>query len=304
MGLGQSGCHCAAQAAHYVVVLRCHHAAADARPVGQGRLVQRFPAEAVQHRSGNAPLFQHFGGFHGLGHHDARSGDAHVLALPQHRDLAQLKGGALLVDAHRIFPQHADVVDAVSVLQHADHLFQLHGIAGLDQGDLGDAHQAAHIFKGHVGAAVVGCGNTGVRAHDAHVLLAIGAGNKDLIHHPAGGKGGEGVGEGHHAGGGKAGGHAHHVGFLDAAVHRPVREFFEEGAHARRADQVGIQHADAAVLPGHLAQGLAVDGPHLPLFVLQSLFHLIAHLTPPPTLCGLLPALSPLRSPKGRSARA
>ena len=125
-------------------------------------------------------------------------------------------------------------------------------------------------------AAVICGDDAGIGADYPHIELCVGRRDKDLVKAAACCEGAEGMCKGHHSGGRQTCGNTYHVSLLDATVNSPVGIGLEEGLHARRAYQVGIEDADAGILFGKLHKGLAIDLAHLDLFFFKNRFYFIS----------------------------
>ena len=128
-----------------------------------------------------------------------------------------------------------------------------------------------------MGAAVESRGDAGVRTDDLDVLLCVSAGHKDLIAGPPCCERPESMGEGNKAPGRKTRGRADHIGFLDAAVERPLGIRGAERLGARRVHQVRVQDHDLFVFCRHSQKGVTEFLPEFLAADLVMVRHFYAH---------------------------
>ena len=136
--------------------------------------IDGLPGKHIHHTGGNALQSQRRGGFQCFGDHDAAGNDGHIRAVAQDIALADLKGAAGLVDPNGIFPGHAGIVNTVGICQLAGKVCQGNGIAGLQKRDLRYCSEYSHIFKRHMGTAVIRSSDAGIRAGDPDVQFRVG----------------------------------------------------------------------------------------------------------------------------------
>ena len=99
-----------------------------------------------------------------------------------------------------------------------------HGIRRLHDGQAGHGPHQGQVLQGHVGAAVEGGGDAGVRTHQDNLQARVVGGQEELVVGAAAGEAAEGGGEGPLADGCQARSHADEVGLGHAHVEEAVRD--------------------------------------------------------------------------------
>ena len=143
--------------------------------------VNRLEGEHIDHSRADSLPGQLIGRLQRLGHAHAGGHKGHISTGAQLSRLPNFKGGARLVNLHRVLPGQADIIYAVGPLQLANHIVQHDGVGGLDNGHSRDIPQGAHVLKGHVGGAIHGRSDTGIAADDADVGFGKGGRHKNLV---------------------------------------------------------------------------------------------------------------------------
>ena len=233
-----------------VGVLRHHHGAGLLGPIEYGLPIQGLDGEAVHHRHGHALLLQGQGRLHGFVEHDPRGEDHRVGALPQGHGLADDELAAVLVHLRQLLAAHPDVLDPRAIDALPEDALEAGGVGHVDHRAAGQDAVEGHVLEGHVGAAVHGRRDAGIRADHRDIVLAVAAGEEDLVVAAAGREGTEGVDDGPIARHGQARGHAGHVALGDAAVDGAVRVLSGPFQRAGAAHQIRVQ-IDGVLVLGH-----------------------------------------------------
>ena len=234
-------------------------------------------------------------------HHHAGGDDGDVLAVCKGGALIQLEAVALdlVGDGLDGGAAKAQIGRAVVVQQRLDGELHLVAVAGAEHLHAGnDAHER-QILDALMRRAVLADGQAAVRADDLDVQVGIGDGIAHLLPCSAGGKDGEGVGEGLEAAGGKAGGDAGHVALGNAHIKEALGIFGRKALGHGCVGEVGVEHDQLGILLRQLDQRFAVGGAG---------GNLSCHITCPPVLLILLrlrpwPAHTARRSAPCRASR-
>ena len=182
--------------------------------------------------------------------HDAGGEDHRVGAFPQGDGLADGQLCPVFIDPGHLLAAHPDVLDPRAIDALPEDALEAGGVGHVDHRAAGQDAVESHVLEGHVGAAVHGRRDAGIRADHRDVVLAVTAGEEDLVVAAPGREGPEGVDDGPIARHGEARGHAGHVALGNAAVDGPLWVLLGPLQGAAAAHEVRVQ-IDGVLVLGH-----------------------------------------------------
>src|SRR6266545_3022528 len=256
-GPRQSLGHGRAQPADHVVVLHGDHPAAAVLGLADHALgVQGLQRVDVHDARLDPVPGQLVGGLQGLLHGGAAPEQAHVAALAELHDLAELEPVFLAVHVVELLAGQAEegrsLVLAGQVLHRRDGLRR---VARLDHRHVREGPHGRDVLQGHLRGTVVADPDAGVGPGDPHVGLVVAHRHADDLQAPRD-EARERRGPGHLAGQGQPRGHAHHVRFRDPAFDEAVGVGLPEQVRVVRLHEVAVEDHVPGIL-AHLNQGLA-----------------------------------------------